>query len=286
MHKLKRMLLAALACIPMLASAEDDRFAKMKIERQELAPGIFILTGAGGNIGVSAGEDGILIIDAQYAQLAKRIEAAFSDLSPKPLKYVVNTHVHGDHVGGNEYFGKHATIFAHHEVLTRLSEDEKVPKQALPVITYGEGIRFHFNGMTLDVQHFPTGHTDGDSVVWFREQNVLHMGDLLFNGKFPYIDLNRGGTVEGYIKNVKRLYAQINEDTQIIAGHGPVADRGDLALFIAMLDNSVKWMTSQKSAGKDLEALKAAGVPKQLEGWGWRFITDEFWIETLYNGLP
>lgn len=281
-----RILIAVVACLPLLVLTEDSRFTEVTIERQEIANGIYMISGSGGNIGVSAGEDGILLIDDQFAPLSHKIKKALVDLSPNPVKYVVNTHAHADHVGGNENFGKTATIFAHHEVFYRLSKDKELPKQALPVVTYAEGIRFHFNDITLDVQHLADGHTDGDSVVWFRESKVLHMGDLFFNGMFPFIDTQRGGTLDGYIKNVKRIYEQVNEDTQIIPGHGPLGEKSDLEQFITMLDNSVIWMTHQKKLGKDLNAIKASMLPKELEDWGWQFVTNERWIETLYNGLP
>ncbi|GAA5216397.1 MBL fold metallo-hydrolase [Corallincola platygyrae] len=267
------------------AAQADDRFAKVKITTTSLGNGIYMLTGSGGNIGVSAGEDGMLMVDDQYAPLADKIAAALKELSPNPLKFVVNTHVHGDHTGGNAHFGQQATIFAHHAVLERLSENNELPRSAMPVVTYDDGVTFHFNGETIRVVHYPSGHTDGDSVIWFKNANVLHMGDLFFSGRFPFIDLKRGGSVMGYLNNVKAIYQQTDDNTKIIPGHGPLATKADLATKIRMLETQIDWVKKSKAAGKSAETLKAEGVPTEWKSWSWRFIDEHRWIDTLYQGL-
>ncbi|RCU51093.1 MBL fold metallo-hydrolase [Corallincola holothuriorum] len=263
----------------------DDRFADVEIEKTALRNGVYMLTGSGGNIGASAGTDGLLIVDDQYAPLADKISAVLQELSPQPLKYVVNTHMHGDHTGGNAEFGKSATIFAHHHVLERLSQDDSLPRSAMPVVTYADGVTFHFNDLTIEVQHYAKGHTDGDSVVWFKQANVLHMGDLFFNGKFPFIDLKRGGSVMGYLNSVKALSSQVNNETQIIPGHGPLADKAALAVNIEMLETHISWVKTAKAEGKTLQQLLDEGVPEQWKSWSWRFIDEKRWIETLFQGL-
>ncbi|MCL1038678.1 MBL fold metallo-hydrolase [Shewanella submarina] len=264
-----------------------DRFAKVEIVAQELKPGIYMLTGSGGNIGVSAGEDGVLIIDDQFAPLAEKIQAALNKLAPnkkiaKP-KFIINTHYHGDHVGGNTHFGQDGTIMAHDNVYRRLSTDGKTSAAALPVVTWDEGINLYFNDDKLRVMHMGTGHTDGDSVVYWDSGNVVHMGDLFFNGMFPYVDLNAGGSVQSYLDSVNQVIASVDENTQIIPGHGPLASKADLKAFADMIAASIEWADTQKAAGKTLEQMKAEGMPAEFERWNWRFITEEKWIDTLYQ---
>ncbi|QBF84426.1 MBL fold metallo-hydrolase [Shewanella maritima] len=284
------LLLTALSIFS--AKADDDRFKDVEISATKLTDSVYLLTGSGGNIGVSSGEDGLLIIDDQFAPLAGKIERALRHLhqqgggkaDARP-KYVINTHYHGDHTGGNSHFGEHGTILAHHNVLKRLSDNPKTPKTALPVITYDQGIHIHFNNDTLDVIHLGAGHTDGDSVVHWQQSNVIHMGDLYFKDRFPYVDLKGGGSVMGYRDNIAKILLKIPDDIQIIPGHGEMASKAELREFKHMLDDSINWMRGQIQAGKSLEQIHAAGVPEKYKSWGWRFITEKRWIDTLYNDL-
>ncbi|MFS1701922.1 MBL fold metallo-hydrolase [Alteromonas sp. AMM-1] len=262
----------------------DDRFASVEIQSAHLAGSVHMLTGAGGNIGVSAGEDGVLIIDDQFAPLAPKISAALGELGNNTPSYVINTHFHGDHTGSNAFFhdNKGATIFAHDNVRVRLASDSSVATSALPVVTYEQGVKIHFNGETLHVFHLPASHTDGDSVVWFEQPNVLHTGDLFFNGLFPYIDLGAGGTVAGYIRSVEVLLDRIDEDTKIIPGHGPLATKQDYQAFLAMMKATLAFVNAQKAKGMSVDEVVEAGLPDEWQSWNWNFITEEKWIRTLY----
>jgi cyclase len=275
-----------LLLLPFSLLADDDRFADVTIERTHLAESVYMLTGAGGNIGVSAGPDGVLIIDDQFAPLAEKIAASVADVADADVKYIVNTHYHGDHTGGNAWFKQHhhATVFAHDNVRNRLANDKEQHQDALPVVTYEEGVKFHFNGDTIRVMHLPAGHTDGDSVVWFEKAGVLHTGDLFFEGRFPYIDLDAGGTVAGYIANVERLISMLEDDIQIISGHGKLATRADYQKSLDMMKETAAFVLTQKRAGLSLEKLIEQGLDDKWKDWSWNFITEEKWITTLYKG--
>lgn len=265
--------------------ATSDRFSDVAITKHALSDTSYMLTGSGGNIGVSAGKDGILIIDNQFAPLSGKIIAALSSIQPGLPKYVVNTHYHGDHTGGNNLFGSNSIIFAHHNVLKRLAGDTSYKPAGLPSVTYHEGTSIHFNDDILHLIHMGPGHTDGDSVVLWDDKSVIHMGDLFFKDRYPYIDLNAGGSVKGYRNNVAALIRKINADTKVIPGHGELATRNDLIRFKHMLDKSINWMESKLESKMTLEQIKAEGVPKGKIDWSWSFITDDKWITTLYEGL-
>lgn len=262
-----------------------DKFNDVEISKIKLSETSYMLTGSGGNIGVSAGRDGLLIIDNQFAPLSGKIIAALSGIQPGLPKYVVNTHYHGDHTGGNNLFGMNSVIFAHHNVLKRLAGDTSYKTAGLPSVTYHEGTSIHFNGDTLHLIHMGPGHTDGDSVVLWEDKSVIHMGDLFFKNRFPYIDLKAGGSVKGYRDNVASMIRKINKDTKVIPGHGELATKNDLIRFKHMLDKSINWMESQLSSGMSLEQIKLEGIPKGKIDWSWSFITEDKWINTLYEGL-
>lgn len=266
-------------------SLAQDRFADVEVNATAIKGAVHMLTGAGGNIGVSAGEDGVLIIDDQFAPLAEKIAAQLGELGDDKPKYVINTHYHGDHTGSNAFFHSHkgATIFAHENVRVRLADDEKVKPEALPTVTYDDGIKIYFNGETVHVMHLPVGHTDGDSVVWFEQPDVLHTGDLYFNGMFPYIDQGAGGNVEGYMESVQHLLGKIDDDTVIIPGHGAISDKAEYRSFLTMISETFSYVKDLKQAGKSLEEVKAMGLEEKWASWHWNFITEEKWITTLYN---
>ncbi len=262
----------------------QDRFADVEIQSQPVAGSVHMLKGMGGNIGVSAGEDGILIIDDQFAPLAEKIATALGELGSDTPKYIINTHYHGDHTGSNAYFHehKHATIFAHENVRVRLASDSKTAPQALPTVTYADGVKFHFNQETIHVFHLAAAHTDGDSVVWFEQPDVLHTGDLFFNGMFPFIDLKAGGSVQGYINAIESLLAKIDEQTQIIPGHGPLASKQDYQAFLAMIISTRNEVLAHKEKGLSVDEVVAKGLDPKWQSWDWNFITEERWIRTLY----
>jgi cyclase len=269
------------------SAISQDKWDTVEITSQAVSGSVHMLEGMGGNIGVSAGPEGILIIDDQYAPLAEKIATAIGDISKQPIKYIVNTHYHGDHTGSNAYFTevKGSTIFAHDNVRKRLADKEEHTHAELPVVTYQQGMTFHFNGDTINVMYMPAGHTDSDSVVWFEEANVLHPGDLFFEGRFPYIDLDGGGTVAGYINNVTKLIGMLKEDTKIIPGHGKLATKADYQKALDMLVDTAAMVKSMKAEGISLDDAVKRGLGEKYTAWAWNFITEEKWISTLYKGI-
>lgn len=269
------------------SAISQDKWDTVEITSQAVSGSVHMLEGMGGNIGVSAGPEGILIIDDQYAPLAEKIATAIGDISKQPIKYIVNTHYHGDHTGSNAYFTevKGSTIFAHDNVRKRLADKEEHTHAELPVVTYQQGMTFHFNGDTINVMYMPAGHTDSDSVVWFEEANVLHPGDLFFEGRFPYIDLDGGGTVTGYINNVTKLIGMLKDDTKIIPGHGKLATKADYQKALDMLVDTAAMVKSMKAKGISLDDAVKQGLGEKYTAWAWNFITEEKWISTLYKGL-
>lgn len=265
------------------AIAQRD-FSQVEIKTIPVAKNIYMLEGAGGNIGVSIGPDGNLIVDDQFAPLAEKIDAALQKLNPGKIKFVLNTHHHGDHTGGNAAFGaKDATIIAQHNVRKRLANDNNAKQESLPVITFDHSASVHFNGEEIRLLHHGPGHTDGDSVIHFTGANVVHMGDQFFNGGFPFVDLNSGGSVEGYIKTVAAVLEKIPADAKIIPGHGPLANVEDLKNFHTMLVETTGLVKQGIAAGKTLEELKSAGLPEKYQRFGTGFIKTDRWIETIYN---
>lgn len=275
------------ALITTVDAIAQDTFANVQITSQHVSGSVHMLEGMGGNIGVSAGDEGILIIDDQFAPLAEKIAIAIGEIAKTPMKYVVNTHYHGDHTGSNAYFKeiKGSTIFAHDNVRKRLAAKEEHSHNELPVVTYEQGVTFHFNGDTIKVMHLPAGHTDSDSVIWFEKANVLHPGDLFFEGRFPYIDLDGGGTVAGYINNVTKLISMLKDDTKIIPGHGKLATKADYQKALDMIVNTAAIVKNMKAEGVSVENAVKQGLGEKYSAWSWNFITEEKWITTLYNGL-
>ncbi|WP_133467923.1 MBL fold metallo-hydrolase [Paraglaciecola marina] len=284
----KIIALSALTAVLISSSVfAEDRWSKAKITSQNVSGSVHMLKGMGGNIGVSAGEDGILIIDDQFEPLAEKIATAIGDIAKSPMKYVINTHYHGDHTGSNAYFREvqDSTIFAHENVRKRLAEKQDHNHAALPVVTYQQGLTFHFNNETIKVMHLPAGHTDSDSVIWFENANVLHAGDLFFEGRFPYIDLDGGGTVKGYIENVTKLLNMLNDETQIIPGHGDLATKADYQMLLTMMLDTSEIVKSMKQKAISLEKAIEIGLGDKYKSWSWSFINEERWITTLYQGL-
>lgn len=244
-------------------TAQRD-FSQVEIKAIPVSGTVSMLEGAGGNIGVSAGPDGVLIVDDQFAPLAEKIAAKLKELNPAAPRFVLNTHWHADHTGGNAYFGERgANIIAHANVRKRLSEKSDVKPAELPVLTYEHGASVFFNGEEIRVMALPPGHTDGDSFVFFTGANVLHLGDQFFNGRFPFIDLGSGGDVAGYLRNVEFALTVAKPDTKIIPGHGPLATVDDLKKFRDMLVETTGLVRTAIASGKTLAEVKAAGLPEK-----------------------
>jgi cyclase len=287
MKKTMKKSLVALSLAGLFVSTvfSQGRFDDVEVKAQAVGGSVHMLVGAGGNVGVSAGPDGILIVDDQYADLAEKIAVSLADISKEQTRYVINTHFHGDHTGSNAFFSKHkdATIFAHENVRVRLSAGEETDPAMLPVVTYEKGVKFHMNGETVHVFHLANAHTDGDSAVWFEQPDVLHTGDLFFKDWFPFIDLDSGGSVVGYIAATETLLDMIDDDTKIIPGHGALANKADYVRFIDMLKMTYAYVQAKKTAGMSEDDLVAAGLEKKWKSWSWNFITEEKWIRTLYK---
>jgi cyclase len=277
------------------ANAQTTDWSKVEIKSEKAGGNVHMLQGAGGNIGVSVGPDGILIVDDQYAPLADKIKAVLKKLGEGKLKFVLNTHWHGDHTGGNVAFGPEAPVIAHDNVRKRLATEQKseffkhttppAPKEALPIITFGHSLTVHFNGEEIRVIHFPKGHTDGDSIIFFTNSNVVHMGDHFFNGWFPFVDLESGGSVEGYTKNVGDVISRLPAGVKIIPGHGPLASPDDLKLFHRMLLETTDVVRKKMAAGKSLAEIKTEGLAEEWKSWGNFFIKTDVWIETIHRSL-
>jgi glyoxylase-like metal-dependent hydrolase (beta-lactamase superfamily II) len=280
--------LTFLALVTAGARGQQPDFSKVEVKSMHVAGNVYMLQGEGGNIGVSAGPDGLLIVDDEFAPLAEKIEAALKQINPGVLKFVLNTHFHGDHTGSNVHFGRQAPIIAHANVRKRMGGGGGIrpePKEGLPVVTFDDGLSVHFNGEEIRVLHVPPGHTDSDSLIFFTKSNVVHMGDQFFSGRFPNIDLNGGGDVRGYIRNVEDAIKRIPADAKIIPGHGPLSTIKELKEFHAMLVGTAGFVEKEIAAGKSLAEVKAGGVPEAWQSWDKPPMKADRWLDILYPGL-
>ncbi|RUO75362.1 MBL fold metallo-hydrolase [Idiomarina seosinensis] len=266
------------------SATAQNRFDDVNVEATKVASNVHMVTGAGGNMALMHGADGVLLIDDQYQQMAEKISTKIKDLTGESVRYLINTHFHGDHVGSNMWFKEqhNSTIMAHDNVRKRLAADDDFNPAGLPALTFDSTVTLHINGDTVHVFYLPDGHTDGDVAVWFEKANVLHPGDLFFNERFPFIDLGSGGDVEGYIDNAETLIAKINEDTVIIPGHGPQATKADYQQFVDMIKATKAEVDAMRDSGMALEDALGNGLSDEFKPWAWNFITEERWIKTLY----
>jgi len=284
-------LLLVLACG--IAAALAQNFDAVQIKATQVTPGIWMLEGAGGNIGVSVGEDGILLIDDQFAPLTEKILAAVKQISDKPIRFLFNTHWHGDHTGGNENLGRAGLlIVAHDNVRTRLLTDQatllgknpRLQKVGLPLITFDNTVTYHINGDTMTAYHIAPAHTDGDSIVRFKNANVVHTGDVFASGRYPYIDTINGGSVSGIVKAMDDLIPTLDDSTKVIPGHGPLSGKRDVIAYrnmIAAIGSRVETLVKQ---GKNLEEVRAAKPTSDFDAvWGKVRKGDEF-VEFVYYG--
>jgi len=288
------LIIVLLLAFPVLAIAQDD-YSKVEIKATKVSGNVYMLEGSGGNIGVSIGVDGILIVDDEFAPLAEKIKAALKTLGEGKLKFILNTHWHADHTGGNAPLGKEATIIAHDNVRKRLSTEQRLeffkqtvpasPSEAWPVITFDQSLSVHFNGEEIKVIHFPHGHTDGDSVIFFTTSNVVHMGDDFFAGRFPFVDLDSGGSVQGMAKNVGEIIPKLPAGVKLIPGHGPISTIDDLKAYHRMLLETTEIVRKKIAAKKSLEQVKKEGLPAAWKSWGEGFVKTDQWLELVYRSL-
>jgi len=286
---MKNFILLLLITLTTNAFAARD-FKQVNIEVTPAAGEVFMLQGAGGNIAVLATDNGLLLVDDQFAPLATKIEQAMKKLSNGPIKYIVNTHFHSDHTGGNHYFSHQAPIFAHQNVRTRLNNkreenNDTGNNDALPVVTYQQGINIHLADENIQLQHYANAHTDGDTVVYFKHANVVHTGDLFFEVGFPYIDVKNGGSVKGYLAAVNAIIASLPENAVIIPGHGKMTNKARYSEFSAMIDYSINHVSNLLAQGKSEQQILAIGIGKDYQQWSWQFISEERWLKTLIVDL-
>lgn len=286
-------LVAGFICAPALAQRD---FSDVEIRTEHVAGKVHVLYGAGGNIGVLVDEDGIVLIDDQFAPLTDRILEALKALSPGPVRFLVNTHWHGDHTGGNENLGRQGVlILAHDHVHERLANPQRfenasrnrdaLPREALPTISYNDSLSLHL-GEEVRAVHYPHAHTDGDSILYFKTSNAVHMGDIFFAGRYPFIDIASGGNLLGVIAAVADTLERIGDSTRVIPGHGEVTDRAALAAYLAMLETARDRVGAMIAEGRTLEEVKAARpMADHDDVWGSGFINPESFLEQVYRSL-
>jgi glyoxylase-like metal-dependent hydrolase (beta-lactamase superfamily II) len=277
----------------------EDRFANVTIQVEKVAGTVYMLQGAGGNIGVSIGDDGIVLVDDEFAPLAPKIKAALRSITDRPIKVVLNTHWHGDHTGSNAVFGAEAPIVAHENVRKRLilgapgrTVGDKTldpippaPKVALPIITFEQEAAVHLNGEDIRAIHFPSGHTDGDVVVYFTQSNVVHMGDDFVTYGFPFVDAASGGSIKGLIGAIDKVVAQLPPDVKIIPGHGKVSTADDMKKLSVVLKDCVKLVDAEVKKKRTLEQVLASKPLAKYDDLGKAFIKTDMFVEALYKEL-
>lgn len=278
--------------LPVLADNHHEPSPSFSVS--EVKPGLVLLQGKGGNILVSKGEDGLLLVDSDYSAMSEALQATLAELGG-PVKYLLNTHWHGDHTQGNLVIGKESHIVAHENVRKRLNSIQEVklfkmvsepyPKHALPTITFNNKLSIHFNDQTISALHQAGAHTDGDSVIHFKEANLYHMGDMFFNGFYPFVDLEAGGSVLGMANRLSSLLKTMPDDATLIPGHGPVATKQELIAFRNMLVGTSKEVDKMLKAGDSLAEIQFKGLSSQWDEWEDGFLSEKIWIQIVYSSL-
>lgn len=277
-------------------NAENHHASALSFKVQSLTDNIAMLQGQGGNIAVMAGKQGLLMIDDDYQKMSPALQQALTPFGGEDkLTYIINTHWHGDHTQGNLHFGHSAQIIAHDNVRERLLTSQEVklfnmktkpyPAHALPSITYETALTLHMNDEEIELIHLPGGHTDGDSVVFFKKANVVHMGDHFFNGFFPFVDVQNGGNVSRMAENVGKVLAMLDDGAIIIPGHGPVATKQDLVAFKRMLEGTTSEIELMRSAGMNLQQMQKKGLSDKWIEWADGFLSEEVWISIVSSSL-
>jgi glyoxylase-like metal-dependent hydrolase (beta-lactamase superfamily II) len=276
------------------AVAQQPDFSKVEVKATKVAGNVWVLTGQGGNIGATVGEDGVAIIDDQFAPLSPKIHAALQQLSPRPVRFLINTHWHFDHTGGNAEFADTAAILAHANVRKRLATGGKTvsreippaPPRALPIVTFEQGLSLWWNGEEIRAIHPGLGHTDGDTVLWFTKSNVVHMGDDYFASGYPFVDLASGGSVLKLVESIDVILGQIPPDAKVIPGHGPVSDVPGLRRYRGMLEGAIAAVKKARAAGKSVEQMQKDRIlaPWDAE-WGQSYVKGDGFIATIAEDL-
>jgi len=292
--------LLVLACLSLAgpALAQDQNFDKVEMKVTPVRGSVYVLQGAGGNIGASIGEDGIVLVDDEFAPLVEKIKAALAGITKKPVRFVINTHYHGDHTGGNALLQQDSPVIAQDNVRRRLAsggtggnlsslhfDNPPAAAAALPILTFEHDVTVHLNGEDVRALHVPSGHTDGDAVIFFPKSNVVHMGDDFVTYGFPFVDLAAGGSVKGLIAGVETVIAQLPADVKVIPGHGAVATLDDVRRYVAMLKDTRAAVEKALAKGQTLEQMKASGLLDAWKSHSGDFVTTGTWLETLVNEL-
>ena len=290
------LLFAGLLAVSNL-QAQDTDFSKVEIKVSKVAGNVYMLQGAGGNIAASVGDDGIVLIDDESAPIADKIQAALQGIPGKPVRFIINTHYHGDHIGGNAYFQKQAPAIAHDNVRKRLEtggttgnggsmhfETKPQPKDVLPIITYDRTLTLYLNGEDIRVVHFPSGHTDGDSIIFFPKSHVVHMGDE-FVTHFPFVDVEAGGSLNGMIDAIENVIAHVSADVKVIPGHGQLSTLDDLRAYLAMLKTTRGAVAHALKDGKTLNQMRQAKILDPWKKYSGEFVSEDAFLETLYISL-
>ncbi len=294
----KLFAVSAVVCMAvsgLFAHGDNSHFANKQdvpVKTTKVSGNVYMLQGQGGNVGAINGPDGILIIDDFYKVASERLRDALKELGSPSPRFILNTHWHGDHTEGNEVFGKGgSTIIAHHNVRRRMLDPPQIfgmkiapyVSHALPIVTYSESMTLHLNGEEIRVIHYPASHTDGDSVVHFVKANVVHFGDNFFVGRFPFVDIESGGNVQGMINNVAAMIAKFPADAKFIPGHGPLATMDDLKAYHQLMVESTNFIQDAMKAGKSLDEIKKTGLPEKFKEAGSGFIKTPMWIDIVHR---
>jgi cyclase len=299
---MKRILVVCfgIALLALGALAQEEDFSKVQIKTTKLSGSVYMLEGAGGNIAASVGDDGIVIVDDQFAPLADKIQAALKEVTDKPVRFVINTHYHGDHTGGNGPFAQSgSTVLAQDNVRKRMEmggtagvgasmkeEYKASPKEALPIVTFNDKATVWLNGEEIRAIHFPAGHTDGDAVIWFVKSNVVHMGDDFVTYGYPFVDVLIGGSVSGMIAGCEKVLATVPQDAKFIPGHGPISTADDIRKYVQMLKETRAAVQAELKKGRTVEEIKKSDVlAKWNDKLGKAFIKPDVWVDTLYDDI-